>query len=108
QWPVGNAEDGRKSDEESATSRCLNHPRRPICLWLSVQRKRAPTYTTKIMEAEMNENLPFVWRKNYHKEGGWQEKLLEIAHERARRYLSRAAATATRPRKKSRQRTHLH
>jgi hypothetical protein len=60
------------------------------------------------MEAEMNENLPFVWRKNYHKEGGWQEKLLEIAHERARRYLSRAATTATRPRKKSRQRTHLH
>jgi hypothetical protein len=41
------------------------------------------------MEAEMNENLPFVWRKNYHKEGGWQEKLLEIAHERARRYLTR-------------------
>ena len=29
----------------------------------------------------MNENFPFVWRKNYHKEGGWHEKLLEIAHE---------------------------
>jgi hypothetical protein len=43
----------------------------------------------------MNENLPFVWRKN---EGGWHEKLLEIAHERARQYFSRAAATATRPR----------
>jgi hypothetical protein len=49
------------------------------------------------MEAQMNENLPFVWRKNYHNEGGWQ-KLLEIAHERARQYFSRAAATATRPR----------
>jgi len=46
----------------------------------------------------MNENLPFVWRKNYHNEGGWHEKLLEIAHERARQYFSRAAATATRPR----------
>ena len=56
----------------------------------------------------MNENLPFVWRKNYHNEGGWQKNLLEIAHERARRYLSRAAATATRPRKKSRQQTNLH
>jgi len=40
----------------------------------------------------MNENLPFVWRKNYHNEGGPHEKLLEIAHERARQYLSRAAA----------------
>jgi hypothetical protein len=21
----------------------------------------------------MNENIPFVWRKNYHKEGDWQK-----------------------------------
>jgi len=43
------------------------------------------------MEAQMNENLPFVWRKIYHNEGDWHERLLEIAHENARQYLSRAA-----------------
>ena len=46
----------------------------------------------------MNENLPFVWRKNYHNEGDWHERLLEIAHKNARQYLSRAAATATKSR----------
>jgi hypothetical protein len=44
----------------------------------------------------MNENVPFVWRKNYHNEGDKHEGLLEIVHEKARQYLSRAAATATR------------
>jgi hypothetical protein len=44
----------------------------------------------------MNENVPFVWRKNYHNEGAGHEKLLDIAHEKARQYLSRAAATAMR------------
>lgn len=43
----------------------------------------------------MNQDVPFVWRKNYHSEGGSHEKLLEIAHEKAREYLSRAAAAAT-------------
>ena len=39
----------------------------------------------------MNENVPFVWRKNYHNEGGSHENLLQIAYENARQYLSRAA-----------------
>ena len=43
----------------------------------------------------MNENVPFVWRKNYRNEGGSHETQLEIAHEKARQYLSRAAAAAT-------------
>ena len=44
----------------------------------------------------MNENVPFVWRKNYQDLGEWHERVLEIADEKARQYLSRAAATATR------------
>jgi hypothetical protein len=39
----------------------------------------------------MNENVPFIWRKNYRNEAASPEKLLENAHEKARQYLSRAA-----------------
>ena len=31
----------------------------------------------------MNENVPFIWRKNYRNETASPEKLLEIAHEKA-------------------------
>ena len=37
----------------------------------------------------MNQNVPFVWRKNYQNEVGSNEELLETAHEKARQYLSR-------------------
>ena len=39
----------------------------------------------------MNENVPFIWRKNYRNEAASPEKLLENVHEKARQYLSRAA-----------------
>jgi hypothetical protein len=42
----------------------------------------------------MNDDVPFIWRKNYRNEMASPEKLLEIAHEKARQYLSRAAAVA--------------
>ena len=43
----------------------------------------------------MNENLPFIWRRYYRNEAVSSEKIvLEIAHEQARRYLSRAVAAA--------------
>jgi len=38
----------------------------------------------------MNENVPFVWRKNYYDKSEWHVQLLEIAHEKARQYLNRA------------------
>jgi len=37
----------------------------------------------------MNENLPFLWRKYYRNEATSSEKVLKIAHEQARQYLSR-------------------
>jgi len=40
----------------------------------------------------MNENVPFIWRKNYRNEAASPEKVLENAHEKARQYLTRAAA----------------
>ena len=43
----------------------------------------------------MNDDVPFIWRKNYRNEMASPEQLLEIAHEKARQYLSRAAAVAT-------------
>jgi hypothetical protein len=42
----------------------------------------------------MNENLPFLWRRYYRNEAISSEKVLEIAHEQARKYLSRAVAAA--------------
>jgi hypothetical protein len=39
----------------------------------------------------MNENVPFIWRKNYRNEAASPEKVLENAHEKARQHLSRAA-----------------
>ena len=44
----------------------------------------------------MNEMVPYIWRKNYRNEAASPERVLEIAHETARQYLSRAVATATR------------
>jgi hypothetical protein len=44
----------------------------------------------------MNENLPFIWRKYYRHEATSSVNVLEIAHEQARQYLSRAAAAAWR------------
>ena len=40
----------------------------------------------------MNDNVPFIWRKNYRNEAPSPEKVLENAHEKALQYLSRAAA----------------
>lgn len=37
----------------------------------------------------MNDDVPFIWRKNYRNETASPEKLLEIAHEKARQYLTR-------------------
>jgi hypothetical protein len=42
----------------------------------------------------MNENVPYIWRVNYRNNMASPEKVLEIAHEKARQYLARAA---TRP-----------
>ena len=42
----------------------------------------------------MNENLPFLWRRYYRNEAISSEKVLDIAHEQARQYLSRAVAAA--------------
>jgi hypothetical protein len=43
----------------------------------------------------MNETLPFIWRRYYRNEATSSEKvLLEVAHEQARQYLSRAAVAA--------------
>jgi hypothetical protein len=39
----------------------------------------------------MNENVPFIWRKDYRNEAASPEKVLENAHEKARQYLRRAA-----------------
>jgi hypothetical protein len=44
----------------------------------------------------MNENVPYVWRKNYHNEASRYRELPEIAHEKARQFLNRAAAKADR------------
>jgi len=49
----------------------------------------------------MNENLPFIWRKYYRKEATSSEKVLEIAHEQARQYLSRAVTAAWRSTRQS-------
>jgi hypothetical protein len=49
----------------------------------------------------MNENLPFLWRKYYRNEAASSEKVLEIAHEQARQYLSRAIAAAWRSTRQS-------
>ena len=38
----------------------------------------------------MNENVPFIWRKNYRNEMAAPQDVLRIAHERARQYLSRS------------------
>jgi len=49
----------------------------------------------------MYDDLPFIWRKNYRSEAVPSEKMLENAHEKARQYLIRAAATdASRQRKR--------
>jgi len=42
----------------------------------------------------MSNNLPFIWRRYYRNEPTPSEKvLLDVAHERARQYLSRASAS---------------
>jgi len=38
----------------------------------------------------MSENVPYIWRVNYWNNMTSPEKVLEIAHEKARQYLSRA------------------
>ncbi|HEX3341899.1 MAG TPA: hypothetical protein VHT68_22300 [Pseudolabrys sp.] len=38
----------------------------------------------------MNQNVPFVWRKNYQNELASPEKVLEYAHKAATQYLSHA------------------
>jgi hypothetical protein len=49
----------------------------------------------QLTEMKMNDDVPFIWRKNYRNETASPERLLEIAHEKARQYLSRAAEVAT-------------
>jgi len=39
----------------------------------------------------MNENVPFIWRKNYRNEAASPEKVLQNAHEKACQYLQRSA-----------------
>jgi hypothetical protein len=39
----------------------------------------------------MNEYVPYVWRKNYCNDERRSHKFLQVAHEKARQYLSRAA-----------------
>ena len=38
----------------------------------------------------MSENVPYIWRVNYRNNMTSPEMVLEIAHEKARQYLSRA------------------
>ena len=45
----------------------------------------------QLTETTMNENVPFIWRKNYRNEAISPERVLENAHEKARQYLQRAA-----------------
>jgi hypothetical protein len=46
---------------------------------------------------QMNEKLPFIWRRYYRNEATPSEKVsLLTAHEQARQYLSRGIATAWR------------
>jgi hypothetical protein len=42
----------------------------------------------------MNENVPYIWRANYRNNTTSPEKVLELAHEKAREYLNRAARRA--------------
>jgi hypothetical protein len=44
---------------------------------------------------QMNDKLPFIWRKYYRNEATSSEKVsLETAHKQARQYLSRGIAVA--------------
>jgi hypothetical protein len=43
----------------------------------------------------MNKNVPYIWRVDYRNNMASPEKVLEIAHRKAREFLSRAA-TSTR------------
>jgi hypothetical protein len=43
----------------------------------------------------MNENVPYIWRKNYRNEAASPEKVLDVAHDKASQYLRQAAAMAT-------------
>src|SRR6516164_9253785 len=42
----------------------------------------------------MNENVPYIWRVDYRNNMASPEKVLEIAHRKAREFLSRAATSA--------------
>ena len=41
-------------------------------------------------EMTMNENVPYIWRVNYRNNLAQPEKVLDIAHRKAREFLSRA------------------
>src|SRR5215472_4372573 len=43
----------------------------------------------------MNENVPYIWRKDYRNEAAPPEKVLETAHEQARAHFNRAVSTAS-------------
>jgi len=43
----------------------------------------------------MNENVPYIWRKNYRNEAASPEKVLDVSHDKASQYLRQAAAMAT-------------
>ena len=53
----------------------------------------------QLAETNMSENVPFIWRKNYRNELALPEKVLEHAHEKARRYLRRAFEIKVRSKK---------
>jgi hypothetical protein len=50
---------------------------------------------SSLEEMTMNENVAYIWRVNYRNNLAQPEKVLEIAHRKAREFLSRAA-TSTR------------
>jgi hypothetical protein len=51
----------------------------------------------------MNQHVPYIWRKNYRNDAAAPEKMLEIAHEKARKILGSAINIDE---MKSRQQTH--
>jgi ATP-binding cassette, subfamily B, bacterial CvaB/MchF/RaxB len=60
-------------------------------------KKKSISYSVRSAHKEtMNNDVPYVWRKNYSNNGTWPEKVLQTAHEKARQCLNRAAASSTR------------
>jgi len=58
-------------------------------------KKKTKNYNARSAHKEttINNDVPYIWRKNYSSNGTWPEKGLQTAHEKARQYLNRAAAS---------------